>query len=410
MIASLPNELWWKIIDHAISFRSNLAMVGPSLERLHPFFPGGFSGFGDTDFYSSQGDIWKRSNMVARNFVLVNRLWRGIAERFLYSAFYVEEEWQVQRFVNTIKSNPNLAKQLHTLVIIPRLYIRDVRGVDAADFNPLILQMLSLCHRIGALVIDSGVYSRALHLFQSLDSSYCLVMLSALWLLGEEFATFMTNFNNYAKLQVLELYVYHVNIHTLPSLPEHITFPSLHTLILRRLDSHIVNVVGKWELPSLKKLSISRWKPLISTPLLSLIQRSYERLEFFGACVGLLHDPDFHDILRAPPFHLRNVTLNIPAPGYLSPPMHPAIKPLFGHVVTLGISKFDWIGSKNPVGWVQFFSDPTYMPHLRSVLTDMRSSRLDTACALKKVFEDRGVAFKGVTKDGSTFVPIKLLQ
>ena len=76
----------------AILFESNLAMAKPSLERLHPFFPGHFSGFFDTYFYSSQVDIWERSIMVARDFVQVNRLWRAITERFLYSAFHVGEE------------------------------------------------------------------------------------------------------------------------------------------------------------------------------------------------------------------------------------------------------------------------------------------------------------------------------
>ena len=90
--------------------------------------------------------------------------------------------------------------------------------------------------------------------------------------------------------------------------------------------------------------------------------------------------------------------------------MHSAIKLLFAHVVTFGISEFDWIGSRNQAGWVQFFSDPTYMPHLRSVLTDVQASSLSTAYAFEKVLEDRGVAFKGVTDNGSTFVPIKLLR
>ena len=117
---SLPNELWWDIIAHAISLRSNLAMVKPSVEPLHPFFPGSTSGFSDKTFYHSQLDAWKYSNMVARNFVQVNRLWRSIAEQSLYSAFYAEEEWRVQKFVDTVKLNPNLAKQLRTLVIIPR--------------------------------------------------------------------------------------------------------------------------------------------------------------------------------------------------------------------------------------------------------------------------------------------------
>ena len=345
--------------------------------------------------------------MLAHNLVQVNRLWRGIAERFLYSAFYVEEEWRVQRFIDTIKSNSTLAKQLRTLVIIPCFYTRDARDVKAVD---LILQTLSLCHRIDAIVIGSEIDSRPLHLFQSLDSSHCLVLLSALWLKAKEFATFMTNLNNYARLQVLELSVDHFNLHPLPSLPEHLTFPSLHTLILRRLDPLSSNVVGKWELPSLKELVMLQWEPLFSTPLLSLIQRSYERLEFFSACLGLLHEPAFHDIIRAPSFHLRNLTLNIPLYGHSLPPMHPAIKPVFGHVVTLGISNFGYIGSKDLAIWVQFFSDPMYIPHLHSVLTDVQGSWLDTACALKKVLEDRGVALKGVKGGGLTFAPFKLLR
>ena len=385
-------------------------MVKPSVEHLHPFFPGLFPGFSDKYFYYLQSAIWKCSIMLAHNFVQVNRLWRGIAERFLYSAFYVEEEWRVERFIDTIKLNPTLAKQLRTLVIVPRLCTRDVGDVEAADFNPLILQILSFCHHIDAIVIDSEIYSSPLHLFQSPDSSRCLVMLSALRLSVKEFATFMTNFNNYARLQVLELSGAPVNLHPLPSLPEHITFPSLHTLILQYLDPTIVNVVGKWELPSLKELFIPRWDPHISTALLPLIQRSYERLELFSACLRLLHDPAFHDIIRAPPCHLRNITLNIPTSGYLSPPMHSAIKPFLSHVVTLGISVFGWIGSNNHAGWVQFFSDTTYMPHLRSVLMDIQSSTLDTSYAFEKVFEDRGVTVEGVTDDGSTFVPIKLLR
>ena len=407
MMASLPNELWWNIIAHAISLEGNLAMVKPSVEHLHPFFPGRFPGFSDKELYYSQSAIWKCSIMLAHNFVQVNRLWRGIAERFLYSAFYVEEKWRVQRFIDTIKLNPNLAKQLRTLVIIPRLYTRDHR--NAANYQ-LILQMLSLCHHIDAIVVDSEMNSRLLHLFQSPDSSRCLVMLSALWLSVNEFATFMTNLNNYARLQVLELSVTNFNLHPFPSLPEHITFPSLRTLILQYLDPRIINVVGKWELPSLKELSIPRWDPPISIALLPLIQRSYERLEFFGACVGLLHDPAFHDTIRAPPCHLRNVTLNIPAPGWSSPPIHPAIKLLFSHVVTLGISQFGWIKSADQAGWVQFFSDTTYMPHLRSVLTYVQAHWLYTACAFEKVFKDRGVAFKGVTNDSPTFVPIRLLE
>ena len=178
-------------------------------------------------------------------------------------------------------------------------------------FDPLVIQVLSLCHYIDAIVVDSEICSSPLHLFQSLDSSRRLLLLSALHLRDEEFVTFMIIFNNHARLQVLELSVSYVNGHTLPSLPEHNTFPSLHTLILWHLDPLIVNAVSTWELPSLKALSISHWDPPISTALLSLIQRSYEKLEIFSTCLDLLHDPALHDIIRVPPFYLRNVTLKI---------------------------------------------------------------------------------------------------
>ena len=184
----------------------------------------------------------------------VNRLWWGIAERFLYSAFYVEEEWWVKRFLDTIKLNPNLAKRLRTLVIMPRLCTKDVKE---ACVDSHIIQMLSICHSIDAIVIYSDFLSSPLPLFQSLDSSRRLLLLSALGLQDEEFATFMINFKNYASLQVLELTVKSVSGHMLPSLPEDITFPSLHALILGYLDPLITNIVGKWELPSLKELSIS---------------------------------------------------------------------------------------------------------------------------------------------------------
>ena len=92
-----------------ISLESSLAMVKPSAERLHPFSPGGFSGFSDDHFYPSQLAGWKCSRTQARNFVQVNRLWWHIAERFLYSTFYVEEEWRVQGFIDTVELNSNLA-------------------------------------------------------------------------------------------------------------------------------------------------------------------------------------------------------------------------------------------------------------------------------------------------------------
>ena len=404
---SLPNELWWNIIAHAISPRSNLAMVEPSLERLHPFLPGTFSGFGHNHFYASQLGIWKHSNMVARNFVQVNRLWRGIAERFLYSAFFVREEWQVQRFIDTIKMNPNLAKQLRTLVLIPP---NSFIVMKSPRFDPLIEQVLSLCHGIVAIVAESYFLSCSLPLLQSPNSSRRLLLLSALDLPSEEFRAFVVNFKNYASLQVLELSCDPTRVHTLPSFPEDITFPSLHTFILGYFDPLIINVVAKWELPSLKELTISQWDRPDSTPLLSLIQRSYERLEFFSASIDLLHDPAFYDIIQAPPSRLRNVTLDFMMSACSLPPMHPAIKLFFGHVVTLGISTHFLIWPQDEPAWVQFFSDPTYMPYLHSVLTDMTGCPLGTLHPFENVLEDRGVAFKGVMDDDSTFVPIKLLK
>jgi hypothetical protein len=419
MMPSLPNELWCEIIPHAIALESNLAIVKPSSERLFPFFPGTFYGFSDTDFYSSQLAIWKRSNMIAHSFVQVNRLWRGIAERFLYSAFYVGEEWRLQRFIDTVKLNPNLAEQLCTLVIIPPV---STRGMEHAYLDPLVIQVLSLCRGIGAMVMGSYILSSPLPLLQSLDSSRRLLLLSALRLPSEKFPTFMKNSNDYASLQVLELSVTNrsSNDHTLPPFPEHITFPSLHTLVLGDLweGPLVPNVVGKWELPSLKELAIHQWSLFVYAPLLPLIQRSYERLEFFSTSLDLLHDRAFNDITQAPPSHLRHLTLNI---AYRSLPMYPATKPLFGHVVTLGIRNFRTLGPGDGHAWAQFFSDPTYMPHLRTVLTDATKGHLlqrlyggptllEVLRSFEKVLEDRGVAFKGVLDDHSTFVPIKLLQ
>jgi hypothetical protein len=419
MMPSLPNELWLEIIPYAISLENNLTMVKPSSERLFPFFPGSFSGFSDTRFYFSQMAIWKRNNMVAYNFVRVNRVWRGIAERFLYSSFYVDEKWRMKRFIDTVKLNPNLAKQLRTLVIMPPIS----RGVMGVCFDPLFVQVLSLCHGIVSIVMRSYALSSPLPLFQSLDSSRRLLVFSALRLQNEEFSAFMINFNNYASLQVLELSVDTVSYYTLPSFPEHITFPSLRALVLGHLflNGHFLNTIGKWKLPSLKELSISRWSPSLSTPLLPLIQRTYDKLEFFTICLDLLGDDDFIDIIRAPSFHLRNVTLNMARSTYPSPPMRPATEPFFGHVVTLGITNFGIIRPKDTPAWVLFFSDPRYMPHLRSVLTDATKSLLvqclheglpllDAIRTFEKVLEDRGVAFKGVTDDHSSFVPINLLQ
>jgi hypothetical protein len=280
--------------------------------------------------------------------------------------------------------------------------------------------MLSHCHGVVAIMMDSYNLSSPLPLFQSLGSSQRLLLLSALRLRNENFPTFMINFNHYASLQVLELSVISINSHTLPPFPEHITFPSLHTLILEYLskDPLVPNVVGKWELPSLKELAIYRWDPVISAPLLPLIQRSYERLEFFSAPLGLLDDRAFHDIIQAPPFHLKHVTLNI---LFRSPPMYPATKSIFDQVVTLGICSCWMIKPRDVPAWLRFFSDPTYMPHLRTVLTDATKHHflrcllngpplLEVLRSFEKVLEDRGVAFKGVMDDYSTFVPINLPQ
>jgi hypothetical protein len=415
-MSSLPNELWWEVLAHAISLEINLAMVKPSSESLHPFFPGGVPGFSDEYFYYSQLAKWKCSITVAHNLVQVNRLWRGIAEQFLYSAFYVEEAWRVQRFIDTIKLNPNLAKQLHTLVIMPR---RGSRGVvRQAGFEKLVIQVLSLCHDIDSIVIDSNISS----IFHSPNFSRRLLLLSAPCPLNEGFPTFLNNFNNYASLQVLELSVEFVYQHMLPSRPELIAFPSLHTLILGYLHPLALNVVGKWELPSLKELSIPLWHPLSSTALLPLIQRSYDKLEFFSASADLLHDRAFYDIIQAPPVHLRNLTINYELAENESPPMHPAIKLFLCHVVTLGIGQIGvmLLSPGAEAAWDQFFSDSTYAPRLRSVLTsatagglilvgNIRRSHLPGLHALDERLKDRGVAFQGVTDDNSTFVPIKLL-
>jgi len=361
---SLPNDLWWEIIPHAISLENNLAMVKPSSERLFPFFPGSFSGFSDTHSYSSQLAIRKRNSIVAHSFVQVNRLWRGIAELFLYSAFYVEEEWRVQRFIDTAKIKPKLAKQLCTLIIMPPIIIR---GVKAACFDPLVVQVLSLCDGIDAIVMGSNIVSSPLPLLRSLDSSRPLLLLSALCLQNEEFFTFMINFSNFANLQVLELSVATIDDHTLPSFPEHITFPSLHTLLLRDLplDPLVLNVIGEWELPSLKELSISPQYCFI-TPLLPVIRRSYDRLKFFTIWLDFLYYPAFHDIFRALPFHLRNVTLDMAETPHAWPPMYPAAEPFFGHVVTLGITNFGRI--RPTLAWVKFFfltqsTCPTFAPY-----------------------------------------------
>ena len=70
--------------------------------------------------------------------------------------------------------------------------------------------------------------------------------------------------------------------------------------------------------------------------------------------------------------------------------------------------------------WVRFLADPTYTPRLRSVLTDVTTDLLLLSVSLRaplfeqlsrfdEELEDRHVAFKGVTNDKTTFVPIDLL-
>ena len=393
-------------------------MVRPSSERLHPFFPGGFSGFSDKRFYSTQLAIWKRSNTIALNLTRVSRVWRGLAEPFLYSALYVEHEWQVQMFINNVEKNPKLAEQLHTIVIMPRACIR---GLPEPVCYGLIVQVLNLCHGVTAVVMESYVLSSPLPLLQSLDSSRHLRLLSALHLKNEEFPVFVANFNNCATLQVLELSAKGIEGSTLPSLPQHIRFPSLRTLILGHLDPLALSSVGKWELPSLKELSISRWDPLISTPLIPLLQRSYENLEFLNASMDLLHGRTFYDIARVPPSHLRNLTLSMATSAHSSPPMQSAVKLFFCHVVTLGVNTIGMIRPDNKAAWVRFLSDPTYMPHLRCVLTDATNKLLalclknslpllDVLRSFEEVLEGRGVEFKGITAENSSFFTIKLLQ
>ena len=75
--------------------------------------------------------------MLAHNLVQVDCLWRGVAERFSYSAFYVEEEWRVQRFINTVKLDSNLADS----VVMPRIR---TGGAKEACFCPLVLHLLGL--------------------------------------------------------------------------------------------------------------------------------------------------------------------------------------------------------------------------------------------------------------------------
>ena len=414
MMPSLPNELWWNIFAHAVPFGGDLAVVEPSSEQLYPFFQGSFSGFSDTHFVSTQLALWKSWDITVLNLMRVSRLWRGLAEPFLYSALYVEQEWRLRRFIDSIKEKPRQAEQLRTLVVMPR----SINGLTKPFCDGLVLQVLGLCHGVTAVVMESPMSSSPLYLFESHGSSRRLRLLSALGLLRDEFPVFMINFNNCATLQVLELSVHDVGGRTLSSFPEHITFPSLHTLVLGYLDPISLGIVGKWELPSLKELSIARWSPLQSIALIPLIQQSYERLEFLAVSTHSFYDRKLNDIIRTPLIHLKHLTLGIPTPTQPFPPTQLAAKLVLCHVVTFGVYRVGWITLGSIHAWVRFL---TYMPHLRSVLTDVTTSLLEECLknslplldflrSFEEVLEARGVAFKGVTNDRSSFVPIKLLQ
>ena len=392
-------------------------MVKSSSEQLHPFFQGSSSGFSDAHFVSTQFVLWKRRNITVLNLMRVNRLWRGLAEPFLYSALYVVQEWRLRKFIDNIKENPRQAEQLRTLVVMPRFCTKDL---TMPFCDRLVVQVLGLCHGVTAVVVESHLLSSPLSLFQSPDSRR-LRLLSALCLQNGEFSTFMVNFGNYASLQVLELSVNNVEGDALSSFPEPITLPSLHTLILGYLNPLALVIVRKWELPSLKELAIPRWNPILSMALIPLIQQSYERLERLDTCTDPFHDRSLYDIMRTPLIHLKNLTLGIAYSTSRSPPTQLAAKPVFCHVVTLGICRIEWIMPEDMHAWIQFISDPTYMPHLRSVWTDISNGRLelclqaslpllDVLRSFEEVLEARGVAFKGVTNDRSSFVPIKLLQ
>jgi len=417
MVSSLPDELLRYILAHAISLESDHTMVKPPSERLHPLFPGRTHPSGADNHYVLRWTMWRRSTMVAHNFVQVNRLWWYIAEQFLYSTFYFgKEEWRVQKFIDTIKSKPDLAGQLRTLGIMPCIHNH---CAEEGRFRTLFEQVLSLCHGIAAIMVQTHLLEGSLPLLQSPESELRLLLLSALNQHGEEFPTFMRNFNRYANLQVLELSsstdLSHLQLFGAgaePSFPECITFPSLHTLLLGDLDWITLLVVAKWELPSLRELGLYM-PPDASEELYPIIRQSYQRLEFLDVAVNALHHSGFHSITQAPP-HLKNVTLQMTG-TCSSAPTHPATNPFFNHVVTLGICWFAMIKREDQPQWVEFFSDSTYMPHLRSVLTDMT---LDSYCeylghpsspviellrSLEEVLSNRGVAFKGVMGDCSSF-------
>jgi hypothetical protein len=84
----------------------------------------------------------------------VSRLWRGLMEEFLYSALYVEEEWRVEMFIDTIKENPKLAEQLRTLVIMPR----SSQGREGTLFGAARHASINLCHGVVAIVMDPYVF------------------------------------------------------------------------------------------------------------------------------------------------------------------------------------------------------------------------------------------------------------
>ena len=83
----------------------------------------------------------------------------------------------MKRVVDTVKLNSNLAEQLRTLVIMPS---RRSRGVKEARYGPpvkLIEQVLILCHGISAIARRPPMLSSPLHLIQSLDSPWRLLLL-----------------------------------------------------------------------------------------------------------------------------------------------------------------------------------------------------------------------------------------
>lgn len=355
--------------------------------------------------------------MVAHTLVQVNRLWRDIAEQFLYSAFYFgKEEWRVQRFIDTIKSKPNLAGQLRTLGIMPCIHDRTVAE---RRFRPLFEQVLSHCHGIAAIMVYSHSLEASLPLLQSPESGRRLLLLSACNQKGEEFSTFVRNFDQYANLQVLELSMswHHSDLHFSEagagrSFPALISFPSLHTLLLGDLDWYAYDVVLQWELPSLRELGLymSDTERVEFSPI---IWKSYQRLTFLDVSVHMLNYSCFHDITQAPT-HLKNVTLRM-TEASSSPPTHPGIKIFFHNVVTLGICNLTVIRMENKPLWLDFVSDPTNMPHLHSVLTDMpldsyfgylehpSSPVIDFLHSLDAELSSRGVVFKGVMGDHSSF-------